>query len=85
MTLRRRSPSQADAARAHVLFAWIILHDPPDYSGKFVARFATIHPTVYVMQADTLAEIRTHLPPGLTRSERQLADPPEVVEIWFAV
>jgi hypothetical protein len=31
-----------------------------------------------------LAGIRNLLPPGLVRAERQPADPPEVVEIWFA-
>jgi hypothetical protein len=36
------------------------------------------------MLADTLAGIQGMLPPGLVRSERQPADPPEMVEIWFA-
>jgi hypothetical protein len=36
------------------------------------------------MLADTLAGIQAMLPPGLVRSERMPADPPEVVEIWFA-
>jgi hypothetical protein len=38
----------------------------------------------YLMLADTLAGIQGMLPPGLVRSERQPADPPEMVEIWFA-
>ena len=75
---------QADAARAHVLFGWIIMRDLPDYPGKFIGRLATARPTIYVLQGDTLAELRTLLPPGLTRSDRQLADPSVVVEIWFA-
>jgi hypothetical protein len=37
-----------------------------------------------VLVADTLAEIHARLPEGLARAERQPADPPEVVEIWFA-
>ncbi|HJS84418.1 MAG TPA: hypothetical protein VJ779_03065 [Acetobacteraceae bacterium] len=40
-------------------------------------------PSPYVLVADTLAEIRAQLPPHPARAERQPADPPEVVEIWF--
>lgn len=46
-----------DAARSHVLFPWIIQDDPLEHLGKFVARFATDHPTIYVMVADSLAAI----------------------------
>jgi hypothetical protein len=31
-----------------------------------------------------LAETHAQLPPRLVRTERQPADPPEVVEIWFS-
>ena len=41
-------------------------------------------PSPYLLLADTLTGIRAMLPPGLVRSERMPADPPEVVEIWFA-
>jgi hypothetical protein len=74
---------QADAAQAHVLFAWIVQHDPPKYPDKYVARLATMHPTIYVMVANTLAEVQAMLPPGLERSARDMTDPPEIVEIWF--
>jgi len=74
---------QADAAKTHVLFAWIILKDQANYPGKFIARLATMRPTLYVIVANTLAEIRVMLPPGLERSAREMTDPPEVVEIWF--
>jgi hypothetical protein len=47
---------QANAAK-EVLFGWIIRwiiqRDPPEYPGKYVARFATTHLTLYVMKADT--------------------------------
>jgi hypothetical protein len=36
--------------RDRVLFAWIILK--ADYPGKFVARLATMYPTIDVMVAD---------------------------------
>jgi hypothetical protein len=75
---------QAEAAERYVLFAWIISHDPPEHPGKFIARLATTHPTVYVMAADTLAELRAMLPPGLELSERQSGDPTKVIEIWFS-
>jgi hypothetical protein len=75
---------QVDAAKAHALFAWIVQHDPPEYPDKYIARLATAHPTIYVLVADTLAELQAMLPPRLIRSERQRVDPPEVVEIWFS-
>jgi hypothetical protein len=53
-------------------------------ASRFVARLVTTHPTIYLMLADTLAELQAMLPPGLERSPRQPADPPEVVEVWFA-
>jgi hypothetical protein len=74
---------QADAARAHPLFAWIIMQDLPEYPGALAARLVTDAPTVYILLGHTLAEIHAQLPPGLERSERQLVDPPEVVEVWF--
>jgi hypothetical protein len=55
---------QANAAKANIQFGWIIQHDPPEHPGKYVARFATGHPTIYVIQADTLAELQAMLPPG---------------------
>ena len=56
----------ADAARSHVLFA--CHHDSPRYPSRFVARFATDHPTIYTMVADSLAEIQAMLPPDLAQS-----------------
>ena len=75
---------QVDAAKSNVLFAWIVMQDPPEHPDRFVARLTTSHPTVYVLVADTLAEVQAMIPPGLERLERQWADPPEVVEIWFS-
>jgi hypothetical protein len=37
----------------------------------------------YVLVADTLEELRAQLPAGLTYSERQPADAPEVMEVWY--
>jgi hypothetical protein len=74
---------QDDAARSHPLFAWIVMDDVPEYPDAVMARLVTDAPTPYILLAQTLAEIHANLPAGLVRSERQLSDPPEVVEIWF--
>jgi hypothetical protein len=74
---------QADAIRAHPLVAWIVTRDEAAYPGEFVARLVTSEPTPYVMVADTLAGLQAQLPTGLTRTDRQPADPPEVIEVWF--
>jgi hypothetical protein len=66
---------QADAARAHPLFAWIIMRDLPEYPGSLVARLVTETPTPYILLGHTLAEVQAQLPPGLERSDRQPADP----------
>jgi hypothetical protein len=73
----------ADACRDHALVGWVVTRDPPGHPGKLVARLVTETPSPYVLAADTLAGIHAQLPAGLARSERQPADPPEVVEIWF--
>ena len=76
---------QTDVARTHALSGWVILRDPPDFPGRFMARLVTsARHTNYVLMADSLAELQAMLPPDLVRSERQPTEPPEVVEIWFA-
>jgi hypothetical protein len=74
---------QADAIRTHPLVAWIVTRDEVAYPGEFVGRLMTSGPTSYVMTARALAELQARLPAGLTRIDRQPADPPEVVEVWF--
>jgi hypothetical protein len=74
---------QVDAERTHPLLAWIVMRDEENYPGQFVARLVTNAVTTYVLLADTLGGIHGQLPPGLERSDRQPADPPEVLEIWF--
>jgi len=73
----------AEALERRELPAWIVFRDEPDYPGKVIARLATDTPTAYVLAADTLAELRAMLPPGLKVTKRHSADPPEVVEMWF--
>jgi hypothetical protein len=74
----------ADACPDHAIVAWVVLWDLPAYPERFATRLATSTASPYLLLADTLAGIREMLPPGLVRSERMPADPPEVVEIWFA-
>ena len=51
---------------------------------KVIARLLTGTPSPYVLEANTVAEIRAMLPPLLTRSGPMPADPLEVIEIWFS-
>lgn len=74
----------ADACRTHAAVAWAVFWDLPAYPDRYAARMATSTASPYLLLADTLAEIRAMLPPGLAWSDRMPADPPEVVEIWFA-
>jgi hypothetical protein len=74
---------QADMIRKHPLMAWVVTQDQDAHSGQFVARLVTNEPTVYVMLAGTLAELRDQLPPRLERTDRHSFHPREVVEIWF--
>ncbi len=74
---------QTDVAQAHALSGWIVLQDPPDYPGKFIARLTTRRYTRYLLVADSLADVHRQLPSGLIRSGRQLSDIPEMVEVWF--
>ena len=73
-----------DACRTSTLVGWVVMRDPPDYPGKVTARLVTDAPTGYVLVADTMGELHAALPPGLARSDRQPADLPEVVEVWFS-
>lgn len=72
----------ADVARDHGLVGWVVVRDQPTPSA-FVARLVTDEPTPYALQAATLEELRAQLPPGLTPSGPQPADPSDLVEIWF--
>jgi hypothetical protein len=37
---------QANAAKVHVLFAWIVEHDPPEHPGRYIARLAMTDPNI---------------------------------------
>jgi hypothetical protein len=63
---------------------WVISEDEPDHPGVLVARLITEVATSYVLTAATLPELRAKLPGGLERSDRQRADPEDVVEVWVS-
>ncbi len=66
-----------------VLDLWTIYVSPVDYPGKFVARrFALDQPTSEVILANTLDEVRSLLPQGLTCVGRSIHDEPQIVETW---
>jgi hypothetical protein len=75
---------QADVERARPSLAWAVGRDEeaptPEVSGTPGNRCPD---PPYVLLADTLGELHGQLPAGLARSDRQPADPPEVLEIWF--
>ena len=73
----------ADACRDHPIVGWVVMRDQPE-PGTFIARLVTDAPPSYVLRADSLAEIHAQQPSGLVRSERHPAEPPDLVEIWFA-
>lgn len=74
---------QTDVTRTCPIAGWVVMRDPPNYPDKIIARLVTDRPTPYVLMAESLAELQAQLPSGLVRVERQPADLPEVVEIWF--
>lgn len=73
----------ADAVRGHMMFGWVVWAGNGRHQGKLVARLVTSSPSIYLLVAETLGELRAMLPPGLNRSERQPADPPDVIEMWW--
>ena len=63
---------------------WTVYKHPRDYPDKFVARkFVLDKPTSEILIGNTLEEIRTLLPKGLTRMERDENDKPVIVETWI--
>ena len=72
----------AEGVQRRELPAWIVFQEEPDYPGKVIARFETDAPTTPVLVADTLTKLRAMLPPGLRRTKRHSADPPEILEMW---
>lgn len=61
-----------------------IYDHPKDYPDKFVARkFILDKLTSEILLGDTLEEVRSQLPLGLTCFERHETDDPVIVETWM--
>jgi hypothetical protein len=75
---------QSESDRAGELLTWVVMdaEDSAEVIGRPIASGRGALPCVLV--ATTLAELHALLPVGLTRSPRQAADPPGVVEIWYS-
>lgn len=69
------------------LSIWTLYHNAPGHRGGYVAKRWVIAPvptaTDEELTADTLDEIRSLLPPGLYRMNRNPGDAPEIVETWL--
>jgi hypothetical protein len=74
---------QTDASQVRPIIGWIVMRDTPAHPDRFVARLVTDRATAHVLVADTLDGLQAQLPAGLTRVERQPADVPQIVELWF--
>ena len=76
---------QEEAHDERGVLIWIVMEGGGGHPEKFAARpvqsgAGALH---CVLVADTLEELRAQLPSGLVRSERQPADAPGVVEVWY--
>lgn len=78
---------QDDATARGTWLAWVVSNADLEHPGKFTARARTADHAggVYLpgaLVSDTLEELRTMLPAGITRHGRTSVDPPDVVEVW---
>jgi hypothetical protein len=66
---------------------WTIYKHPVDYPTKWVLRSSTVtrgveEPAAEIVTADSLEEIRAHVPEGCVMLDRDPADDPIVFESW---
>lgn len=67
---------------------WTIYDHPSDFPDRFIARLslvsrAGIVATRQTISATSLEELRSKLPPGLYRINRDPGDDPVIVEVWL--
>lgn len=63
---------------------WVVYDSPIDLPGRFVARkWLNDKPTLELLQANTLDELRSRLPAGLFRIARDASDDAKIVETWI--
>ena len=78
---------QEDALARGVWVVWFVTAADLEHPGKVTARTHTADHQggVYLpgaLVADSLDELRTMLPAGLTQHDRTSLDPPDVIETW---
>ena len=72
-----------------MLDLWTIYQHPDDYPGEYVARKFSVGwgkaeaSATEMFVADTLAEIRALIPPGMFCLKRDPRDEPHIVETWL--
>lgn len=76
---------QDESDRNRELLTWVVME--AEDSAEVIARPCGTGRGVlpYILLAATLGELHAQLPVSLTRSPRQPADPPGVLEIWYSV
>lgn len=80
--LRVEKPEKMTETTALTL--WVVYDSPIDLPGRFVARkWLNETPTAELLQGKTLDELRSRLPGGLYRLDRDEADDPRIVETWI--
>jgi hypothetical protein len=76
------------AKYGHTLHIWTVYDHPRDYPDSYVARLTLVgagvtQPSNVMFTADTLEELRSLLPPGMTYFPRDEQDDPVILEVWI--
>jgi hypothetical protein len=65
-------------------YIWVVYKNQTDYPNGYIARkFIVDYPTSETVVGKTLEDVRSQLPPFLTRSDRMPGDKLSIVETWF--
>jgi hypothetical protein len=72
----------------HKLHIWTVYDHPSDFPDCFIARLSLVAAdgivtTMETVTGATLDELRSRLPRGLHRLNREHADDPAIVEVWL--
>jgi hypothetical protein len=67
---------------------WTVYDHPTDFPDCFIARLSLVSrwgnvTTQTILTAATLEDLRSQLPRGLYRLDRDPADDPVIVEVWM--
>jgi hypothetical protein len=72
----------------HGLYIWTVYDHPSDFPDCFIARLSVVGAdgivtTMETVTGATLDELRSRLPRGLHRLNRESADDAAIVEVWL--